>query len=300
MLQIAFSPIYEYPLPQGHRFPMDKYALLPQQLLYEGTVSEQQFFLPTPVSEEILLLTHTPQFWEHLKQQTLPEKEIRAIGFPMTPLLVERGRCIAAGTLQCVDYALKYGISMNAAGGTHHSFSDRGEGFCVFNDIAIAVNQLLHSKRFSSILIVDLDVHQGNGTASIFKGSEQVFTFSMHGSKNYPFRKEASHLDIGLPDGTSDDYYLDILHHILPRLIEQRQPEIIFYQAGVDILETDRLGRLSVSRKGCRLRDKFVMKQCKKNNIPLVVTMGGGYSPQIAHIIEAHANTFRTATEVYF
>lgn len=300
MLQIAFSPVYEYPLPHGHRFPMDKYALLPQQLLYEGTVSEQQFFLPTPVSEEILLLTHTPRFWEHLKQQTLSEKEIRAIGFPMSPLLVERGRCIAAGTLECVEYALKYGISMNAAGGTHHSFSDRGEGFCVFNDIAIAVNQLIHSQRFSKILIVDLDVHQGNGTASIFRGSEHVFTFSMHGSKNYPFRKEASHLDIGLPDGTTDEYYLAILHQILPRLIEQRQPEIIFYQAGVDILETDRLGRLSVSREGCRQRDKFVMEQCKKNKIPLVVTMGGGYSPQIAHIIEAHANTFRIATEVYF
>jgi acetoin utilization deacetylase AcuC-like enzyme len=218
----------------------------------------------------------------------------------MSPLLVERGRCIAAGTLECVDYALKYGISMNAAGGTHHSFSDRGEGFCVFNDIAIAVNQLIHSHRFRNILIVDLDVHQGNGTASIFRGSEHVFTFSMHGSKNYPFRKEASHLDIGLPDGTTDEYYLAILHQILPRLIEQRQPEIIFYQAGVDILETDRLGRLSVSREGCRQRDKFVMEQCKKNKIPLVVTMGGGYSPQIAHIIEAHANTFRTATEVYF
>lgn len=300
MLQIAFSPVYEYPLPHGHRFPMDKYALLPQQLLYEGTVSEQQFFLPTPVSEEILLLTHTLRFWENLKHQTLSEKEIRAIGFPMSPLLVERGRCIAAGTLECVEYALKYGISMNAAGGTHHSFSDRGEGFCVFNDIAIAVNQLIHSQRFSKILIVDLDVHQGNGTASIFRGSEHVFTFSMHGSKNYPFRKEASHLDIGLPDGTTDEYYLAILHQILPRLIEQRQPEIIFYQAGVDILETDRLGRLSVSREGCRQRDKFVMEQCKKNKIPLVVTMGGGYSPQIAHIIEAHANTFRTATEVYF
>jgi acetoin utilization deacetylase AcuC-like enzyme len=218
----------------------------------------------------------------------------------MTPLLVERGRCIAAGTLQCVEYALTHGISMNAAGGTHHSFSDRGEGFCVFNDIAIAVNELIYRQRFKNILIVDLDVHQGNGTASIFKGSEQVFTFSMHGSKNYPFRKEASHLDIGLPDGTTDNHYLSILERILPRLIDQRQPEIIFFQAGVDILESDRLGRLSVSREGCKKRDKFVMEQCKNHGIPLVVTMGGGYSPQMAHIIEAHANTFRTAVEVYF
>ena len=300
MLQIAFSPIYEYPLPKGHRFPMDKYSLIPQQLIYEGTVQEKQFFHPDPISEEIILLTHSAKYWEDLKNQTLSEKEIRAIGFPMTPLLVERGRHIAAGTLQCVEYAIKHGISMNAAGGTHHAFKEKGEGFCVFNDIAIAANYLIHSNKFNNILIVDLDVHQGNGSASIFNGQGQVFTFSMHGAKNYPFRKEASHLDIGLPDGTEDDAYLKILFNILPRVIDQHRPELIFYQAGVDILTTDRLGRLSVSREGCRKRDKYVMEICKNNKIPLVVTMGGGYSPQLSHIIEAHANTFRTATEVYF
>lgn len=300
MLQIAFSPIYEYPLPKGHRFPMDKYSLIPQQLIYEGTVQDKQFFHPDPISEEIILLTHSAKYWEDLKNQTLSEKEIRAIGFPMTPLLVERGRHIAAGTLQCVEYAIKHGISMNAAGGTHHAFKEKGEGFCVFNDIAIAANHLIHSNKFNNILIVDLDVHQGNGSASIFNGQGQVFTFSIHGAKNYPFRKEASHLDIGLPDGTEDEAYLKILFNILPRVIDQHRPELIFYQAGVDILSTDRLGRLSVSREGCRKRDKYVMEICKKNKIPLVVTMGGGYSPQLSHIIEAHANTFRTATEVYF
>ena len=300
MLQIAFSPIYEYPLPKGHRFPMDKYSLIPQQLIYEGTVQDKQFFHPDPISEEIILLTHSAKYWEDLKNQTLSEKEIRAIGFPMTPLLVERGRHIAAGTLQCVEYAIKHGISMNAAGGTHHAFKEKGEGFCVFNDIAIAANHLIHSNKFNNILIVDLDVHQGNGSASIFNGQGQVFTFSMHGAKNYPFRKEASHLDIGLPDGTEDEAYLKILFNILPRVIDQHRPELIFYQAGVDILTTDRLGRLSVSREGCRKRDKYVMEICKKNKIPLVVTMGGGYSPHLSHIIEAHANTFRTATEVYF
>ena len=300
MLQIAFSPIYEYPLPKGHRFPMDKYSLIPQQLIYEGTVQDKQFFHPDPISEEIILLTHSAKYWEDLKNQTLSEKEIRAIGFPMTPLLVERGRHIAAGTLQCVEYAIKHGVSMNAAGGTHHAFKEKGEGFCVFNDIAIAANHLIHSNKFNNILIVDLDVHQGNGSASIFNGQGQVFTFSMHGAKNYPFRKEASHLDIGLPDGTEDEAYLEILFNILPRVIDQHRPELIFYQAGVDILTTDRLGRLSVSREGCRKRDKYVMEICKKNKIPLVVTMGGGYSPQLSLIIEAHANTFRTATEVYF
>jgi acetoin utilization deacetylase AcuC-like enzyme len=279
---------------------MDKYSLIPQQLIYEGTVQDKQFFHPDPISEEIILLTHSAKYWEDLKNQTLSEKEIRAIGFPMTPLLVERGRHIAAGTLQCVEYAIKHGISMNAAGGTHHAFKEKGEGFCVFNDIAIAANYLIHSNKFNNILIVDLDVHQGNGSASIFNGQGQVFTFSMHGAKNYPFRKEASHLDIGLPDGTEDEAYLKILFNILPRVIDQHRPEIIFYQAGVDILTTDRLGRLSVSREGCRKRDKYVMEICKKNKIPLVVTMGGGYSPQLSHIIEAHANTFRTATEVYF
>jgi acetoin utilization deacetylase AcuC-like enzyme len=279
---------------------MDKYSLIPQQLIYEGTVQDKQFFHPNPISEEIILLTHSAKYWEDLKNQTLSEKEIRAIGFPMTPLLVERGRHIAAGTLQCVEYAIKHGISMNAAGGTHHAFKEKGEGFCVFNDIAIAANHLIHSNKFNNILIVDLDVHQGNGSASIFNGQGQVFTFSMHGAKNYPFRKEASHLDIGLPDGTEDEAYLKILFNILPRVIDQHRPEIIFYQAGVDILTTDRLGRLSVSREGCRKRDKYVMEICKKNKIPLVVTMGGGYSPQLSHIIEAHANTFRTATEVYF
>ena len=279
---------------------MDKYSLIPQQLIYEGTVQDKQFFHPDPISEEIILLTHSAKYWEDLKNQTLSEKEIRAIGFPMTPLLVERGRHIAAGTLQCVEYAIKHGISMNAAGGTHHAFKEKGEGFCVFNDIAIAANHLIHSNKFNNILIVDLDVHQGNGSASIFNGQGQVFTFSMHGAKNYPFRKEASHLDIGLPDGTEDEAYLKILFNILPRVIDQHRPELIFYQAGVDILTTDRLGRLSVSREGCRKRDKYVMEICKKNKIPLVVTMGGGYSPQLSHIIEAHANTFRTATEVYF
>lgn len=273
MLKIAFHPIYKYELPQGHRFPMVKYELLPEQLLYEGTVSDVNFFEPDALSEEILLLTHDQDYWAKLSSQTLSTKEIRAIGFPMTPLLVQRGRHIAMGTLQCALYAQQYGVALNIAGGTHHSFSHRGEGFCVFNDIAIAANYLLHEGLARQILIIDLDVHQGNGTAHIFRHEPRVFTFSMHGAKNYPLRKEESNLDIGLPDGLEDIPYLHILRETLPRLLDQVQPDFVFYLSGVDVLATDKLGRLSMSIAGCRERDKMVLTTCKTNSIPVAVSM---------------------------
>ena len=300
MIKIAFDPKYAHPLPDDHRFPMLKYELIPEQLIYEGTCATENFFTPARCSKEFILTTHEKSYFDKLVRQELSPSEQRKIGFPQSPALIERELIITQGTIDASFYALEYGAALNVAGGTHHAFADRGEGFCLLNDIAIASNILLRQKLSQKILIIDLDVHQGNGSASIFNGQGQVFTFSMHGAKNYPFRKEASHLDIGLPDGTEDDAYLKILFNILPRVIDQHRPELIFYQAGVDILTTDRLGRLSVSREGCRKRDKYVMEICKKNKIPLVVTMGGGYSPQLSHIIEAHANTFRTATEVYF
>ena len=189
---------------------------------------------------------------------------------------------------------------MNIAGGTHHAFADHGEGFCVFNDFAIASNLLLERNKCSQILIIDLDVHQGNGTASIFKDESRVFTFSMHGEKNYPVRKEFSDLDLGLPDGTSDKVYLDLLKKTLPGLINKVQPDFIFYLSGVDILASDKLGRLGVSIDGCRERDRFVFEQCKEKDIPVAVSMGGGYSEEIRYIIDAHANTFRLAQEIFF
>jgi acetoin utilization deacetylase AcuC-like enzyme len=300
MLKIAFSPIYKYQLPPGHRFPMDKYELLPEQLLYEGTVTENQFFHPEPLAEDTLLLTHTNSYWQKLKTQTLTEREIRKIGFPMSDILVQRGRFISQGTIDCARYASVHGVAMNIAGGTHHSFSDHGEGFCLLNDIAIAANYLLHEKLSQKILIVDLDVHQGNGTAQIFQQDNRVFTFSMHGEKNYPHRKELSDLDIGLEDGTEDSCYLNILKNTLPRLIEQEEPDFIFYLSGVDVLASDKLGRLSLSMAGCRERDRFVLGTCKAYQIPVAVSMGGGYSERIAQIVEAHANTFRVAQEVFF
>lgn len=300
MLKIAFSPIYKYQLPEKHRFPMVKYELVPEQLLYEGTVTEANFFHPEPLSEAEILRTHDAHYWQKLKNQELSRKEIRAIGFPMRPDLVWRGRHIANGTLQCAYFAQKYGVALNIAGGTHHAYADHGEGFCVFNDIAIAANELIHQHDFQRILVIDLDVHQGNGTAHIFQNQSKVFTFSMHGAKNYPQRKEASDLDIGLPDKTEDKAYLKVLRNTLPRLFEQVQPEMVFYLSGVDVLATDKLGRLGMSLEGCKERDRLVLEQCKKEQVPVAISMGGGYSERIAHIVEAHANTFRLAQDLFF
>ncbi len=300
MLKIAYSPIYKYALPNGHRFPMIKYELIPEQLLYEGTVKQDNFFHPDAASEETILLTHDQEYWNKLKTQQLTAKEIRKIGFPMTKLLVRRGTHISNGTLQCALFAQQHGIAMNIAGGTHHSFTDHGEGFCVFNDIAIAANHLLTNALAKKILVVDLDVHQGNGTAQIFQNENRVFTFSMHGAKNYPTKKEKSDLDIGLPDKTEDDFYLKTLRETLPSLIDNLEPDFIFYLSGVDVLKTDKLGRLSLSIEGCKERDRIVLKSCKKNQIPVAVSMGGGYSERLTDIVEAHANTFRLAQEIYF
>lgn len=300
MLKIAFSPTYKYELPEGHRFPMAKYELVPAQLLYEGTVGEEHFFHPGLLDETTALLTHTREYWEKLHEVRLSDKEIRAIGFPVNEKFMLRGRHIAQGTIECALFARQYGVALNVAGGTHHAFADRGEGFCCFNDQAVAANYLLHHGLAHKILIVDLDVHQGNGTAAIFRDEPRVFTFSMHGERNYPLRKEQSSLDIGLPDGLDDAPYLRILRNTLPRLIDEVQPDFVFYQSGVDILDTDKLGRLAVSRAACRERDRIVFEYCRENGLPVAVSMGGGYSPRLADIVEAHANTFRMAQEVFF
>ncbi len=300
MLKIAFSPTYKYELPEGHRFPMAKYELVPAQLLYEGSVGPGNFFHPGLLDESTALLTHTNGYWQKLNAIQLSEKEIRAIGFPVNEHFVQRARHISQGTIECALYARQFGAAFNAAGGTHHAFADRGEGFCCFNDQAVAANYLLNKGLSKKILIVDLDVHQGNGTAAIFRNDPRVFTFSMHGERNYPLRKEQSSLDIGLPDGMADNDYLRILRDTLPRLIDEVQPDFVFYQSGVDILDTDKLGRLAVSRAGCRERDRIVFELCRRNGLPVAVSMGGGYSPRLSDIVEAHANTFRTALEVFF
>lgn len=300
MLKIAFSSLYSHPLPEGHRFPMEKYSMLPEQLLYEGTITRENLFEPTPLQDALILSTHDEDYFSRLTRQELSKSEIRAIGFPLSSQLIEREICIAGGSIQAAQMANLNGIGMNIAGGTHHSFRARGEGFCLLNDLAITANYLLNEGIAKNILIVDLDVHQGNGTASIFSGSEQVFTFSMHGEKNYPHRKENSHLDISLADGTSDKEYLYLLEYHLDSILERKKPDFILYQCGVDVLSSDQLGRLALTMEGVKSRDKMVLSKAKRRAIPIMCCMGGGYSKQIRVIVEAHAQVFRLAQELYF
>jgi acetoin utilization deacetylase AcuC-like enzyme len=298
-IKIAYHPIFKYPLPKEHRFPMEKYDLLKTQLVYEGLFEEADFTTPAAMSEDLLRLTHNEEYLYKLSHQLLDPKEIRAIGFPMTPLLVERGRHIAQGTYEMAIHALQYGAGLNIAGGTHHSFEDRGEGFCIFNDIGLAANALIHRHQIRKVLIVDLDVHQGNGTAKIFENNDKVFTFSMHGEKNYPLRKEKSDLDIGLTDKMEDNEYHSILSEVLPKLINEVKPEIIFYLSGVDVLESDKLGRLSLTLTGVKTRDEIVYALARKHEIPIVASMGGGYSHKLSDIVNAHANTYRVARDYF-
>jgi acetoin utilization deacetylase AcuC-like enzyme len=300
MLKIAWSETFAHALPEGHRFPMVKYDLLPEQLLYEGTITEQNLFAPQPLEEQYILDTHDQTYWQRLRNLELSPSEIRRTGFPLSEELVQREVVIMNGTLQAALFALEYGIGMNIAGGTHHAFTDRGEGFCLLNDIAIAANHLLKYKGINKVLVVDLDVHQGNGTAQIFQDEPRVFTFSMHGGHNYPFHKEKSDLDIPLAEGTDDKTYLKLLSEHLPRLLEEQEPEFVFFQSGVDVLATDKLGKLGMTIAGCKERDRLVLEACVRNKLPVAVSMGGGYSKQIAHIVEAHANTFRLAQQLFF
>jgi len=300
MLKIAYHPIYKHPLPEGHRFPMIKYELLPQQLIHEGTCIEANFFEPEIPNDKYIVAVHDPEYFYDLLNIKISSKMSRKIGFPISEDLVERERIIADGTLKGCGYSLSYGISMNIAGGTHHAFSTHGEAFCMLNDQAIGAQYLLDTGLANKILIVDLDVHQGNGTAEIFQNNPNVFTFSMHGASNYPFKKESSDIDISLPKGTDDKSYLQILTKNLPRLIDSVQPDFIFYLCGVDVLASDKLGTLSLTLEGCKQRDEFVLTTCKKLNIPVQCSMGGGYSTDIKIIVEAHANTFRLAQSLYF
>ncbi|MGB2087028.1 MAG: histone deacetylase [Psychroflexus salarius] len=302
MLKIAFHPIYKHPLPEGHRFPMEKYDLLPKQLLHEGTCEQDHFFEPQilPEHEIYIKQAHDEAYITKLYNLNIEPRQARKIGFPLSAELVERERLITNGTIQACNFALKNGIAMNIAGGTHHAYRSHGEAFCMINDQAVGAYYLLNNHLAKQILIIDLDVHQGNGTAEIFKNDDRVFTFSMHGKSNYPFKKETSNLDIALENDTNDDRFLTTLKAHLPQLIKTLQPDFIFYLSGVDILATDKLGKLGCSIQGCKNRDEYVLNLCKSHNIPVEVSMGGGYSKDIKHIIEAHANTYRIAQNIYY
>ena len=300
MLKIAWSSEYAHPLPPGHRFPMEKYELLPQQLMYEGTVSERNFFAPDAIDESLIVQVHDAQYWEKLKNLALSRSEERATGFPLSKELVNRETIIAGGSVRAALFALEYGISLNIAGGTHHAFTDRGEGFCLLNDIALASRYLQNEGLAKNILVIDLDVHQGNGTAQIFKDDPSVFTFSIHTAKNYPHRKEKSDMDIELPDGTGDEEYLTQLDLALENILKKFHPDFIMYQCGVDVLETDKLGRLGMSIEGVKMRDKKVLNLAKELKLPIMCSMGGGYSEKISHIIEAHAQVYRLTQDIFF
>lgn len=278
---------------------MEKYDLLPKQLMHEGTCDRDDFFSPKPLSDQTVKTIHQSDYVDRLKRQDLNRSEIRKIGFPISQQLVEREFVIAGGTVEGALKSLQSGISFNIAGGTHHAYSTHGEAFCMLNDQAIAAQYLLDHHHAQRILIIDLDVHQGNGTAEIFKNEDRVFTFSMHGQKNYPFKKEQSDWDIPLEDKTGDERYLNVLNDTLPQLFEQVDPDFVFYLSGVDVVATDRLGRLAMSLEGCKQRDEQVLEFCHKLSLPVQCSMGGGYSEDIKLIIEAHANTYRVAQRIF-
>jgi len=295
---IAFHPIYKHPLPDGHRFPMEKYELLPQQLLLEGIAESSDFFTPKEVDLEHVLQVHDSDYVKHLLQLQLDAKHIRKIGFPLSKELVKRELIITQGTIKGATFAIKEGIAANIAGGTHHAYPSSGEAFCLLNDQGVAAKYLLQDKLAKKILMLDLDVHQGNGTAVMFQNEPSVFTFSMHGKSNYPFKKEVSDWDIALEDQTNDVVYLETLHNALRVIQKNFAPDFVFYLSGVDVLATDKLGKLGLSIQGCKNRDAMVFEWIKKLQVPVQVSMGGGYSKDIKLIIEAHTNTFRKARNI--
>lgn len=299
MLKIAWSPVYNHPLPANHRFPMIKYDLIREQLLHEGVFELNDFFEPKPIDSSIILLTHDPDYLSHLKNLTLDAKEARRIGFPLSKQLIAREIQIAGGTVECEIHALKYGTALNIAGGTHHAYTNRGEGFCLLNDQAIAANYLIAKGLVQTVLVLDLDVHQGNGTAEIFQENDQVYTISVHGAKNYPFKKELSDWDLPMQDGVEDQEYLALLQIIIDKIPTVFSPDFIFYQSGVDGLRQDRLGRLNLSLEGLKTRDEMVFQFAKQRKIPIVVCMGGGYAEKVSDVVDAHVNTFKVARDSY-
>lgn len=297
--RLFYSPYYYADIGEGHVFPIKKFELVRDKLLEEGTLSKEEVIEPEPASVEDVLLVHTEDYINRLINGELTAKEVRKLGLPWSKSLVRRSFLATSGTINAAKYSLISGIASNLAGGTHHSFPDRGEGFCVLNDVAVAIRVLQKEKLANRFLIVDLDVHQGNGTAFIFKDDENVFTFSMHGAKNYPLFKEISNLDIELPDRTSDVEYLETLEEALPRIF-LHEPDIIFYLGGADPFEKDKLGRLGLTIEGLIRRDEIVLRFAKEKHTPIVTVMSGGYALDINDTVEIHANTIRAVKKVFF
>jgi acetoin utilization deacetylase AcuC-like enzyme len=290
-----YSDHFVLPLPEGHRFPMAKYARLRERVIAQGLVSTRDLSEAPPASWDDLRLVHTPAYVESVANGTLSSDAQRRIGFPWSAAMVERSRRSVGATIAAARAALEDGAAANLAGGTHHAFADRGEGYCVFNDVAVGARVLQRDHGIDRIAVVDCDVHQGNGTAAIFRHDPSVFTFSMHGAKNFPFRKEVSDLDVELEDGTSDNAYLGLLSQHLDEVLARCRPAFVFYLAGADPYEGDRLGRLKLTIEGLRQRDEIVLGACCRLRIPVAVSMSGGYAPDIDAIVTIHANTIAVA-----
>jgi acetoin utilization deacetylase AcuC-like enzyme len=297
-MRVSYTPRYYADIGEGHVFPIRKFELVRDRLLREGTLAPSEIVEPREASVGDVLLVHTEDYVTRLRAGALTPREIRRLGLPWSKALVRRSFLAVAGTINAARFALEDGAGANLAGGTHHAFPDHGEGFCVLNDVAIAVRVLRREGRIRRAAVVDLDVHQGNGTASIFAEDASVFTFSMHGAKNYPLFKLRSALDVELADGTGDDEYLDTLMRHLPRVFEH-EPDIVFYLGGADPFVGDRLGRLSLSIKGLRARDEFVLRECRQHRVPVATVMSGGYGEDINDTVEIHCNTIRAAKGVF-
>jgi acetoin utilization deacetylase AcuC-like enzyme len=294
-LTVWSSARYTFPLPPGHRFPVEKYALLRERVIADGIVAPERVLDPAAASDEMLRLVHTADYVTRFAEGALSAAEVRRIGFPWSPALVERSRRAVGGTVAAARHALAHGVGMNLAGGTHHAFPDHGEGFCVFNDVAVAIRLLREEGRIRRAAVIDLDVHQGNGTHAIFAGDAEVFTFSMHGGRNYPFEKVAGTLDIDLEDGTEDADYLRVLAGALPGVLHAAQPDLVLYLAGADPHEGDRLGRMRLTFAGLERRDAMVMQACREVGLPVAVVIGGGYGRDIVDTVCIHLSTARIA-----
>jgi acetoin utilization deacetylase AcuC-like enzyme len=294
-VRLFYCDHFEIPLPEGHKFPIEKYRLLRERIAADGFWRLEP---ATPASVESIALAHDPQYVAQFVDGTLPPAAMRRIGLPWSQGLVTRTLASAGGTLAATWEAMEKGFGGTLAGGTHHAFHAEGSGFCVFNDVAIAIFSLRAEGRAKRAAVVDLDVHQGDGTAHFFEHDPDVLTISLHGARNFPFRKQRSKIDVELPDQTGDEEYLRALDTVLPRVFEFA-PEIVFYLSGVDALSSDALGRLALTHDGLQARDSRVIGACFREKAPLVITLGGGYSKPIELTVAAHANTFRVAAEIY-
>ncbi len=298
-MKVFYSDIFELPLPEGHRFPIQKYTLLRKRVQASMLVEPENMLVPEAATQEHLLRAHSSDYIERVFQGKLSEKEIRRIGFPWSEGLVERSRRSVGGTIAACHTALQDGVAINLAGGTHHAYRDRGEGYCVFNDCAVGARAVQAQDRAKRIIILDCDVHQGNGTAAIFQNDSTVLTFSIHAAKNFPFHKETSDLDIALPDETRDQEYLEALCAGIDQVIESFSADLMIYLAGADPYEDDKLGRLKLTKDGLAIRDQYVFNFCHRRGIPIAVVMSGGYARKVEDTVDIHFQTLQLAIEQY-